>query len=363
VLQAGRLAARLPAMPHSTRIADVTVTRVAVIIPYYQRQPGLLAKAAASIAAQHVAEGTEAEIIIVDDGSPSPASVEPLPALPNWCTLKVIVQQNRGVSAARNAGLDAVAGNTDYVAFLDSDDIWAPAHLGKAIEALANGADIYFDNSYFEENESYFEGLSFIEKVYGSIDIDKPEMFYIDGRRFYLLSLLETIPHTSQTVFRYSRYHGLRFDDRVKTAGEDRLYFAEMARGASMVACYTGIMGSRGRGVSVYRSRLGWDVAALERTVDEITCRRLLTDRLDPPAEERKVIDRSTRYFCDHFVFLAMRNLFSETAAVFGVCAALIRVYPGFLLRVPGSVLRLPSHRRLLLKTEAARLGRAPAGG
>jgi succinoglycan biosynthesis protein ExoW len=332
-------------------------TRIAVIIPYFQRRPGLLAAAVASIAAQELGAGVEVEVIIVDDGSPSPAAAEEFPTLPDWCRIRIVKQDNRGISAARNAGLDAVGTDTDYVAFLDSDDIWAPRHLAMAIEAFENAADIYFDNSYFDAGESYFEKLNFIQKYHPAIDVDKPETYYMDGRQFYLASLLETVAHTSQTVFRFANCPSLRFEEGLKTSGEDRLYFAEMARSACRVGYHSGIMGSRGRGVSVYRSRLGWDVAALERTVDEIKCRSLIIDRLDPPQEEKQEIERARQFFSDHFVFLAVRNLTSSPAEVARIFGALVTWRPSFVLSVPGSCLRLSGHRRKLLEAEAVRVG------
>lgn len=61
------------------------------------------------------------EIIIVDDGSKdgSPQICDDYSAA-HPGTVRVIHQQNRGVSMARNAGLDAAVG--EYVMFVDSDD-------------------------------------------------------------------------------------------------------------------------------------------------------------------------------------------------------------------------------------------------
>jgi glycosyltransferase involved in cell wall biosynthesis len=45
----------------------------------------------------------------------------------------------RGVAAARNAGLERV--DTDWVAFVDDDDLWAPGKLAAQLEALAASPD------------------------------------------------------------------------------------------------------------------------------------------------------------------------------------------------------------------------------
>ena len=60
------------------------------------------------------------EIILVDDGSPDKCGEICDEYASRDDRIKVIHQENRGVSAARNAGLDIASG--EYVGFVDSDD-------------------------------------------------------------------------------------------------------------------------------------------------------------------------------------------------------------------------------------------------
>jgi hypothetical protein len=73
-----------------------------------------------------------AEVIVVDDGSTDDgAAIVSAAAVPG---LTLIRQPNRGVAAARNAGL--AAATAPLVAFLDADDLWCPGHIATLI-ALA----------------------------------------------------------------------------------------------------------------------------------------------------------------------------------------------------------------------------------
>jgi glycosyltransferase involved in cell wall biosynthesis len=99
--------------------------RVSVIIPTYNRA-GCLAQAVESVLSQHF---RDYELIVVDDGS-----TDETPRLLSGYdhAIRVLRQENRGVSAARNAGLVAARGG--LIAFLDSDDIWLPEKLCRQVE-------------------------------------------------------------------------------------------------------------------------------------------------------------------------------------------------------------------------------------
>jgi glycosyltransferase involved in cell wall biosynthesis len=101
--------------------ADVTA-----VIPTRDR-PSLLADALASVDAQ---ERRPACTVVVDDGS-----VEPLPPLVGPALQLLRHPRALGVAAARNGGLEQV--ETEWVAFLDDDDLWAPVKLARQLEAAA----------------------------------------------------------------------------------------------------------------------------------------------------------------------------------------------------------------------------------
>jgi cellulose synthase/poly-beta-1,6-N-acetylglucosamine synthase-like glycosyltransferase len=78
---------------------------VAVIIPYYQREPGILTRAVDSVLAQVLPHEVLLTILVIDDNSPHPAETD-LAALwaPPRITIKTVYQANAGPGAARNRG-------------------------------------------------------------------------------------------------------------------------------------------------------------------------------------------------------------------------------------------------------------------
>jgi glycosyltransferase involved in cell wall biosynthesis len=71
------------------------------------------------------------EIIVVDDGSTDDTRAV---VAPFGNRVQYVWQQNRGLSAARNAGLRIATGK--YVAFFDADDLWDPDFLGTLVGIL-----------------------------------------------------------------------------------------------------------------------------------------------------------------------------------------------------------------------------------
>ena len=115
--------------------------RISIVVPCYQVQD-YLAQCLDSFVADAAALGDQ--VILVDDGSQ-----DKTPAICDhygreFACVQVIHQPNGGLSAARNAGMDAATG--DYLQFIDSDDWLEPGALQALHSALQGDPDLLLIN-------------------------------------------------------------------------------------------------------------------------------------------------------------------------------------------------------------------------
>jgi glycosyltransferase involved in cell wall biosynthesis len=116
--------------------------RVSTIIPAFNAER-TIAQAIESALAQRY---DRHEIVVVNDGS-TDATAGILERYRG--RLRIVNQENRGASAARNAGI--AHSNGEYLAFLDSDDLFLPEKLAVMTAALARhpGASLAFSEYGF----------------------------------------------------------------------------------------------------------------------------------------------------------------------------------------------------------------------
>jgi glycosyltransferase involved in cell wall biosynthesis len=122
---------------------------VSVVIPSKDRWQLLLQTVQAILGQQRV----EVRVIVVDDGSAEPYQ-ETANQLPDP-RVRIIRTTGIGISAARNVGLRAC--DTEWTAFCDHDDLWAPDKLTEQLTALQDsGADWCFCSAiHFDKNGTF----------------------------------------------------------------------------------------------------------------------------------------------------------------------------------------------------------------
>src|SRR5688572_21606588 len=116
-----------------------------VIIPTFNRA-GLLP---ATLATVHSQTFRDFEVIVVDDGS-SDGTREYLRTVGS---IRVIEQDHRGAGAARNAGAARATG--DYLAFLDSDDLWLPWTLSTFARVIAESRPAVVAGQYLDVHHEH----------------------------------------------------------------------------------------------------------------------------------------------------------------------------------------------------------------
>lgn len=106
---------------------------VSVIIPTYNRRD-FLKEAIRSVLEQSF---RDFELIVVDDGSKD--GTHEMIQREFSGLLTYLYQENQGVSRARNRGLQVAQG--EFVAFLDSDDLWLPRKLERQVAFMQSNPD------------------------------------------------------------------------------------------------------------------------------------------------------------------------------------------------------------------------------
>ncbi len=132
------------------------MTSISVVIPAYNAE-SFLAEAIASALAQ---SPPVSEVVVVDDGSTDDTASLAASFGP---PVIVVRQDNRGIGAARNAGVAVAHG--DYLAFLDADDIWPDGRLCQLLAALLDSDN----DAVFGSVVEFGEGLADSEPVFGSL--------------------------------------------------------------------------------------------------------------------------------------------------------------------------------------------------
>ncbi|MBY6006630.1 glycosyltransferase [Salipiger bermudensis] len=191
---------------------------ISVIVPVYNVRDHVAA-CLASLRGQTLADF---ELLVIDDGSTDGSGALAAEAIAGDPRARLIRQQNRGLSGARNTGLEHARGT--FIAFVDSDDRVSPDYLMRLWQALEeSGADWVSCalRSVFPDGGSH---------VHSTIH-DAPDLAsHPVRRRFALRSWPEVIRHFPSAwnkLYRRSLIEGLRFDEG--TWFEDHAFFYRAA--------------------------------------------------------------------------------------------------------------------------------------
>lgn len=110
--------------------------KISVIVPVYNVEK-YLHECVDSILAQTF---KDFELILVDDGSPDNCGMICDEYAQKDTRVRVIHQENQGLSGARNSGIDVAQG--ECITFVDSDDLTDAKYLEVLMDAMEEGTDI-----------------------------------------------------------------------------------------------------------------------------------------------------------------------------------------------------------------------------
>lgn len=215
---------------------------VSVVIPVYNVER-FLRECVDSVLNQTM---QDFEIILVDDGATDSSGAICDEYGRQDPRIRVIHQENGGLSAARNTGLDAASG--EYVYFLDSDDYIEPYSL----EHLQNMADEKQADVVFFDAYVFFTDCEPDPKVY---QYHRSKEYSTKPGRQMLLELLDTDEYRTAVplmLFRrdYMLKHNFRFREGI--LHEDELFTFYVYHGDGMIAhCHEELYARRMRQASI----------------------------------------------------------------------------------------------------------------
>ena len=285
--------------------------RIAVVIPYYQRQYGILRRSVLSAFAQRGV--ARPYLIIVDDESPVPARSELKELLPMLeKDLVIIDRPNGGPAAARNTGLDAIPDFCELIAFLDSDDEWVPTHLRNACEAIEAGCDFYFsDHLDYSGDTTRFGRL----QAKGTFRVvDHPQIQHDSTLHWFMGDFVDQLIHdfvvqTATVVMRRSLLGNHRFPISFRRAGEDHLFWMQIAASGAKVAFSDRVECTLGKGVNIYEGS-GWGTeGALKRSIDFHALLLEMRERYAKTKEQKKGLSRRLIWSRSEFISTMLHNI------------------------------------------------------
>lgn len=279
---------------------SATGPTVSVVIPCYNGA-AFLAETLRSVLGQTYAP---LEVIVIDDGSTDNSATIAAGFGP---PVRVVRQENRGESAARNRGIALARG--DWVALLDADDLWEPEKLELQVHALrdAPGDVVCVYTDFYH----YLNGRRLPSE-------QPPEHHAAPDARVRML--IDWCINTSTVLLRRDVFGEVRFPEAVRH-GEDAMFFALLRERGSFLRVARPLTGYRisrqqqTRGprhtLATIRSKYEWfrqheaRYSAAERAYFFERLRRLLVDAHDSALWARQTAEVQ-----------AYRDLYAELFAV-----------------------------------------------
>ncbi|WP_028484251.1 glycosyltransferase family 2 protein [Thioalkalivibrio sp. ALE17] len=322
-----------------------TDAKIAVIVPYFQREAGLLRQCVQSVL--DTRDGLSVRVLVVDDGSPHSAEEE-IGDLQDGETVTIIHQDNAGPAAARNTGLDRV-GDTPFVTFLDSDDQWTGPFLQDAVRALEQGYDLFVGDSQRGGVPStrFHWGSSPADNIrhdqHRLVDAEQ-QLYEFVGDFLDLLVRRSNIISANTMAYRLERFADIRFPADL-VHGEDRLFKLRLGARLQRVAFSPRVYADEGEGVNIF-DKSGWDTEGyLGLTANYVALAHMILAEIPLNARQKAFVRRQLGKSRRGFLAGVLHQLRHRKPLDWSVVAKTFRNDPAGAMLVGPNILRLMADR------------------
>lgn len=232
--------------------------KISVIIPVYNAEK-YIERCIKSLLSQTI---TDMQIIIVNDGS-TDETIQICETLQqSYSGIELITIPNRGVSAARNTGLQKT--HAEFITFVDADDWLEPDTLERMLQGIQSTEADIACCEYSPCSNS--EKLSQMESMYETVCYNREQ--YIEKR------LLGTDTRCWSKLYRKSLVDGISFPEDI-TIGEDLLFLVYLLPRIKKVAVINY------SGYCYYINRDGAMLKSFKPSyMDQITCWKQAQERI-----------------------------------------------------------------------------------
>lgn len=186
-----------------------------VVIPLYNKELSI------TNTVQSVLDQTyqNFEIVIINDGS-TDSSIKAVEAI-NDNRIRLIHQENQGVSAARNRGIKEA--KYEWIAFLDGDDLWEPNHLEEVNKMMV----IYSDEKVFVTSFVYSDNRPMFKHP------RQTPIFKIEN--YFKETIKESLMWTSVAVVNKRCFDSVGGFNEILKYGEDLELWLRLANGFEII--------------------------------------------------------------------------------------------------------------------------------
>lgn len=171
------------------------------------------------------------EIILVNDGSPDKCGMICDEYASQDIRIKVIHQEHKGLSDARNAGLDIAIG--EFISFIDSDDYIHPEFLEILLKGIQEN-DVDISVCEYTREDFFFGKDSWKLMNFKEFYIDFPTRFtrIVSWNKLYKKSVWENLRYPSGRIQEDEFIHHILYYERVIAYTSNKLYYHRQRPGS-----------------------------------------------------------------------------------------------------------------------------------